>query len=86
MAAAASLMITLARPTVTAAAPPNVLMILADDYGWADIGYHVNSAGYPSTAAQKKEATTATPNIDQLVKDGVELDQAYVFKFCSPTR
>ena len=27
-----------------------------------------------------------TPNMDQLVKDGIELDQAYSFKFCSPSR
>jgi arylsulfatase B len=65
---------------------PHILMILADDYGWSDVGYHVNAPGYPSTAAQKKEATTATPYIDSLVKEGVELDQAYVFKYCSPTR
>ena len=70
----------------TATVKPHILMILADDYGWADAGYHVNTPGYPSTAAQKKEATTATPHIDSLVKAGVELDQAYVFKYCSPTR
>ena len=27
-----------------------------------------------------------TPTIDRLVKQGVELDRHYVFKFCSPTR
>ena len=27
-----------------------------------------------------------TPNIDNLVKEGLELDQHYIFKFCCPTR
>lgn len=65
---------------------PHILMILADDYGWADIGYHATAEGYPSSPEQRKEASAATPHIDALVKDGIELDQAYVFKFCSPTR
>ena len=54
--------------------------------GWADIGYHANAPGYPSSAKQRNETASATPHIDSLVKDGVELDQNYVFKYCSPTR
>lgn len=27
-----------------------------------------------------------TPRMNALVKEGIELDQAYSFKFCSPTR
>lgn len=27
-----------------------------------------------------------TPNLDQLVREGIELDRAYVYKYCSPTR
>ena len=27
-----------------------------------------------------------TPNMNRLVKQGVELDRHYVYKFCSPTR
>ena len=54
----------------------HVIAILADDYGWADVSYH-RPAGY---------AEVQTPNIDRMVKSGVELDRNYVFKFCSPTR
>ena len=55
---------------------PHIVAILADDYGWADAGWH-RPEGY-------KEVQT--PVMDQLVKDGIELDRHYVFKFCSPTR
>ena len=60
--------------------------ILADDYGWADIGYHANAKGYPSSAKQRNETRSATPTMDRLVAEGLELDQAFVFKYCSPTR
>ncbi|MCA9212442.1 MAG: sulfatase-like hydrolase/transferase [Planctomycetales bacterium] len=51
---------------------PNVLFILADDLGWADIGYH--------------DSGTSTPNIDRLAANGVKLEQHYVWPTCSPTR
>ncbi|MFK7788067.1 MAG: sulfatase-like hydrolase/transferase, partial [Phycisphaeraceae bacterium] len=55
-----------------AAEKSNVVVIVADDMGWADVGYH--GAPFP------------TPNIDALVKQGVELDQHYVWPTCTPTR
>lgn len=55
-----------------AAAPPNVLFIVADDLGWADVGYH----GSP----------LHTPNIDRLARSGAELHQHYVAPVCTPTR
>ena len=30
--------------------------------------------------------TARTPNLDTLVKEGVELDRFYTYKYCSPTR
>jgi arylsulfatase A-like enzyme len=51
---------------------PNILLIVADDLGWADVGYH----GSP----------IKTPNIDRLANEGVELDQHYVAPMCTPTR
>jgi len=51
---------------------PNIVIIVADDLGWADVGYH----GSP----------IQTPNIDRLVRQGVELDRFYVYPVCSPTR
>ena len=44
--------------------------------GWANVGYHRN----PPTNE------VVTPHIDSLVKEGLELDQHYVFQFCSPSR
>lgn len=51
---------------------PNIVLIVADDMGWADVGYH--GAPFP------------TPNVDTLCKTGVELDQFYVNPTCTPTR
>ncbi|PHS18344.1 MAG: arylsulfatase [Blastopirellula sp.] len=51
---------------------PNILVIVADDMGWADVGYH----GSP----------IPTPHIDQLCKQSVELDRHYVAPMCTPTR
>jgi len=58
---------------------PNIVFILADDYGWNDVGWN-----------QIENVTTnhviATPNIDALATDGVILDRMYVQPVCSPTR
>ncbi|CAE8612166.1 unnamed protein product [Polarella glacialis] len=51
---------------------PNVVLLVLDDIGWADVGYH--GGNFP------------TPNIDKLAKTGVELDRMYVMPQCSPTR
>lgn len=53
-------------------APPNVVLILADDLGWNSVGYH--------------NKDFQTPHLDRLVRQGVELDQFYVAPMCSPTR
>ena len=51
---------------------PNVVLILADDLGWNDVGYH--------------GAPIETPHIDRLAREGVELDRFYVQPICTPTR
>jgi len=51
---------------------PNIIVILADDQGWNDIGYH--------------NPNIQTPNLDRLAAEGVRLDQHYVYATCSPTR
>ena len=55
---------------------PNLVFMLVDDCSWANVGYHRD----PPT----KEVVT--PNIDGLVKEGLELDQHYVYQVCSPSR
>ena len=55
---------------------PHILFMMVDDWGWANVGYHRNP---PTREVQ-------TPNIDSLVKDGLELNHHYAFQFCSPSR
>jgi arylsulfatase A-like enzyme/acetyl esterase/lipase len=52
---------------------PNVLIILADDLGWGDIGYNNPDNVY-------------TPNLDKLSKEGTTFTQHYVMPQCTPTR
>jgi arylsulfatase A-like enzyme len=51
---------------------PNIVILLADDLGWGDVGYH--------------GSRIATPNIDRLAAKGVRLEQFYAQPVCSPTR
>lgn len=51
---------------------PNILVILADDVGWNDVGFHGSEI--------------KTPNLDRIAREGVELRQFYVHPTCSPTR
>ncbi|MDN5217416.1 sulfatase [Fulvivirgaceae bacterium BMA12] len=54
--------------------PPNVLFIIADDLGWADLGAY-GSAFYE------------TPNLDQLAADGILFTNGYAnCPVCSPSR
>ncbi|MFZ5828500.1 MAG: sulfatase [Planctomycetota bacterium] len=52
---------------------PNIVFILADDLGWADLGCY---------GADLHE----TPHIDRLARQGVRFTQAYAMSVCSPTR
>ncbi len=53
--------------------PPNIVLILADDLGWADLGCY---------GADLHE----TPHLDQLAREGVRFTQAYAMSVCSPSR
>ncbi len=53
---------------------PNILFIVGDDMGYADVGFH----GYKDIP---------TPNLDALAKSGVRFTSGYVSgPYCSPTR
>src|SRR5438093_9063929 len=54
------------------AARPNVLLILADDLGYADLGCYGGEI--------------ATPNLDRLAADGLRFTQFYNTSRCCPTR
>lgn len=56
----------------SAAETPNVVIFLADDLGWKDVGYHGSEI--------------KTPHIDELAREGLQLDRFYVQPVCSPTR
>jgi arylsulfatase A-like enzyme len=55
------------------AARPNMIIVLADDMGYADI--HVD--GNP---------VIQTPNLDQMARDGLQLTSLYSAPLCTPTR
>ncbi len=59
-------------PASSALERPNVVIFLADDLGWADVGFR----GGP----------IETPSLDRLAAEGVTLDRFYTTPICSPTR
>jgi arylsulfatase A-like enzyme len=63
---------TLSASPAQAATAPNIVLIVADDLGWNDVGYH----GGP----------VLTPNIDSLAAQGTQLDRFYAWPLCSPSR
>ena len=61
-------------PAPAAEPPPNVIIILADDLGYGDLGC------YGST-------TILTPNLDRMAREGLRFTDAYAAAaFCSPSR
>lgn len=58
--------------TVETTIKPNILVMVADDLGWADVGYHGGDID--------------TPSLDLLAEQGVQLNRFYTTPICSPTR
>ena len=52
---------------------PNVLLIITDDQGYGDLGFHGNPK-------------IRTPNLDQLARASVQFQRFYVSPVCAPTR
>ncbi len=68
-----ALLATFAVATAATERAPNIVMILADDLGWADLGHDGSQID--------------TPNLDRLAKEGVKLTQFHASApMCSPTR
>jgi arylsulfatase A-like enzyme len=66
---------TLTALPVEAARKPNVILIVADDLGYADLG------------CQQQSRDVKTPNIDSIAANGVRFTNGYVSgPVCSPTR
>lgn len=55
-----------------AAQPPDIVFLLADDLGNADVGWHGSDI--------------KTPNLDKLAANGAKLEHFYVMPVCTPTR
>ena len=55
-----------------ASTKPNIVFVLVDDWGFADIGL--------------RNKAIKTPNFDNIATNGLILDRHYVFKYCSPSR
>lgn len=51
---------------------PNIVIVLADDLGWGDVGFHGSEI--------------KTPCLDALVGEGVELERFYTSPISTPTR
>ena len=59
-------------PAANALDRPNVIIMVADDLGWNDVGFH--------------DGDIDTPSLDMLAKQGVTLNRFYTTPICSPTR
>lgn len=58
---------------------PNIVFILCDDLGYADVGFNAKHFGV--------KTDVVTPNIDALAREGMIFSQAYVaHPFCGPSR
>ena len=51
---------------------PNIVFVLVDDWGFAEVGF--------------RNPKIKTPNFDDLFKTGLLLDRHYVYMYCSPSR
>jgi arylsulfatase A-like enzyme len=60
--------------SIASAAMPNIILLMGDDHGWEETGYH----GHPHVK---------TPILDEMAASGLRLDRFYsAHSSCSPTR
>lgn len=71
-----SLNISVAQTDAKTEKQPNIILILTDDQGYADVGFMPNAS-----------PDIKTPNLDALANDGLVFESAYVVHpFCGPSR
>ena len=68
-----------AAPAATPPDQPNIVVVMADDLGWADLhsGRASGGSGNPNVD---------TPALDRLAEEGAAFDNAYAATNCAPTR
>jgi len=67
-------------------AKPHILVFIADDFGWGNLGYHRPLYANMSADALQARLEAHTPNLDILASSGVIIDRHYSYKICSPAR
>ena len=60
------LVLSLTAVATTQASPPNIVFIMVDDLGWADVAFNDHKGNAP------------TPNLKQLAAESLELTQHYL--------
>jgi arylsulfatase A-like enzyme len=69
-----TLILLVLSPAFGVAAPPNIILLMGDDHGWEETGYH----GHPHVK---------TPVLDEIAATGLRMDRYYAaHPSCSPTR
>jgi len=69
---------------LAAAAKPHIVLVLADDYGWGNLGLHRREDG--AAHELQARAEVHTPHLDGLADEGVVLERHYAYRICSPSR
>ncbi|GAB5560482.1 MAG: hypothetical protein SynsKO_21290 [Synoicihabitans sp.] len=71
-------------PPLRAEPPPNIIVIVSDDAGYADFGFMDREGVSGSLSGTTSEVPT--PHLDALADRGVRFARAYVAANCQPTR
>jgi len=69
----------------SASSKPNLVILLVDDFGHANIGYHRKDSKYFNDGALD-HPEVLTPNLDYIANSYVKLERFYTYKICAPSR
>ena len=75
-----ALLLALSSLCLASGKPPHVLLIVADDYGWGNLGVHRQNAG-DSLGELQGKLEVHTPTLDRLIDEGILLDRLFM---CAP--
>ena len=86
VAAAALTLLTLLASRVACEKKPHIVFILADDFGWGNLGVHATASASSPPSEQQHAREAHTPFLDELISQGVLLDRHYAYRICGPSR